>query len=128
NDEEALKKLTEYVASNPGDDEVYRVLRTWDEKVKLHALAKQGEHERLMRYLLDKAKPAVEAKKRDPERIKKLVDDAVNGELDARRRAGMELAGSAGDYAVPQLLPHLAAADAEKVVNAIFALDRKSVV
>jgi HEAT repeat protein len=120
-DEDALKKLQEYVAENPGDDEVYRVLRTVDERLKVRALAKQGEHERLMRYLLDKARPAVEARKRDPDRIQKLVGDAINGDLDVRRRAGMELAGAAGDYAVPYLLPHLGATDAEKVVNAIFA-------
>ena len=119
--EDALKKLQEYVQSNPGDEEVYNVLRNVDERVKLRALVAGGDHERLMRYLLDKAKPTVEAKKRDPDAIKKLVDEALSGELDTRRRAGLELGTRSGDYAVPYLLPHLADADAEKVVNAIFA-------
>ena len=120
--EDALKKLQEYVASNPGDDEVYAVLRTVDEKVKLAALARGGESERLMRYLLDKAKPVVAAKKRDPERIKKLAQDAISGGIDERRRADLELATSSGEYAVPYLLPALADPEAEKVVAAIFAL------
>lgn len=119
--EDALKKLTEYVASNPGDDEVYGVLRSVDETVKLRALAAGGESERLMRYLLDKAKPTVEVRKRDPERIKKLVDSALTGDIDVRRRAGLELAMSSGDYAVPYLLPHLADAEVSSVVNAMFA-------
>ena len=119
--EDALKKLQEYVQANPGDEEVYAVLRGVDDKVKLRALAAGGDHERLMRYLLDKAKPTVEAKKRDADGIKKLVDEALSGEIDVRRRASLELGTRSGDYAVPYLLPHLADADAEKVVNTIFA-------
>ena len=119
--EDALKKLTDYVASNPGDDEVYGVLRSVDETVKLRALAAGGESERLMRYLLDKAKPVVEAKKRDPDKIKKLVEQALSGDIDVRRKAGLQLAMGSGDYAVPYLLPHLADAEVEKVVNAMFA-------
>jgi CheY-like chemotaxis protein len=120
--DDALKKLTDYVAKNPGDDEVYRVLRTVDETVKLRALAAGGDHERLMRYLLDKARPVVEAHKRDPEAIKALVEAALSGEIDVRRRADLDLATHNGDYAVPYLLPALGDADAEKVVNAMFAL------
>lgn len=120
--EDALKKLQEYVASNPGDDEVYAVLREVDEQVKLRALSAGGEHERLVRYLLDKAHPVVEARKRDPEAIKALVEQALSGELDARRKAGWELAAKNGDYAVPYLLPALGDNDSAKVVNAIFAL------
>ncbi|MCC7139745.1 MAG: hypothetical protein IT460_15085 [Planctomycetes bacterium] len=119
--DDALKKLTEYVAANPGEDEVYSVLRGVDEAVKVRALAQGGDHERLMRYLLDKAKPAVEARKRDPDAIKALVEQALSGEIDQRRRAGLELATKNGDYAVPYLLPALGDADAAKVVNAIFA-------
>lgn len=119
--EDALKKLTDYVATTPGDDEVYNVLRTAQEKVLLRALAQGGDHERLMRYLLDKAKPVVEAKKRDPEAIKALVEDAINGDFDAQRRACMQLAAKHGDYAVPYLLPALGDSDPKKVTAAIFA-------
>jgi len=120
--EDALKKLQEYVAANPGDDEVYRVLRVVDERVKLKVLTAGGEHERLMRYLLDKAKPVVDARQRDPEMIKGLVEKALSGDIDVRRRANLDLAARSGDYAVPYLLPALGDADVEKVVNAIFAL------
>lgn len=120
--EDALKKLQEYVAGNPGDDEVYAVLRDVDDRVKLRALASGGDHERLMRYLLDKARPVVEAKKRDPDAIRALVEQALSGEVDDRRRAGWELAAKNGDYAVPYLLPALGDNDPAKVVNALFAL------
>lgn len=120
--EDALKKLQEYVAANPGDDEVYRVLRVVDERVKIKALTAGGEHERLMRYLLEKAKPVVDARQRDPEMIKGLVEKSLSGDIDVRRRANLDLAARSGDYAVPYLLPALGDADPEKVVNAIFAL------
>ncbi len=120
--EDALKKLQEYVASNPGDDEVYAVLRDVDEQVKLRALSAGGDHEKLIRYLLDKARPVVEARKRDPDAIKALVEQALTGEVDARKKAGWELAAKNGDYAVPYLLPALGDNDPAKVVNAIFAL------
>src|SRR5262245_396468 len=120
--DDALKKLNEYVASNPGDDEVYAVLRNVSETVKLRALAAGGDHERYMRYLLDKARPVVERTKRDPDAIKALVEQALSGEIDVRRRADLELATRNGDYAVPYLLPALGDADAGKVVNAMFAL------
>ncbi len=119
--EDGLKKLTDYVATNPGDDEVYRVLRDTQDKVLLRTLAQGGDHERLMRYLLDKARPTVEAKKRDPDAIKALVDQAINGDYDAQRRACMTLAAKHGDYAVPYLLPALGDSDAKKVTSAIFA-------
>ena len=117
--EDALKKLQEYCAANPGDDEVYRVLRAVDERVKIKALTAGGEHERLMRYLLEKAKPVVDARQRDPEMIKGLVEKSLSGDIDVRRRANLDLAARSGDYAVPYLLPALGDADPEKVVNAI---------
>jgi HEAT repeat protein len=120
--EDALKKLQDYVASNPGDEEVYRVVHAVEDRVLLRALARGGDHERLMKYLLDKARPVVEGKKRDPEAIKALVDQAINGEFDAQRRADMELASRHGDYAVPHILPALSDSDSKKVTAAIFAL------
>jgi hypothetical protein len=64
----------------------------------------------------------VEARKRDPDAIKALVEQALTGEVDARKKAGWELAAKNGDYAVPYLLPALGDNDPAKVVNAIFAL------
>ena len=120
--EDALKKLQEYVATNPGSDEVYAVLRAADERVLLRALAQGGEHERLARYLLDKARPTVEGKKRDPESVGKLAEQAISGSLDVRRKAAIELASKHGEYAVPALLAGLSTGDAEKVWNSMHAL------
>ena len=42
--EDALKKLREYVASNPEDEEIFAVLRDADEKLLIEILTQQGEH------------------------------------------------------------------------------------
>jgi HEAT repeat protein len=120
--EEALTKLREYVATNPGSDEVYAVLRSADDRVLRSTLARGGEHERLMRYVMDRARPTVEQKKRDPEGIAKLAESALSGPLDVRRRAAIELAARYGEYAVPTLLGAFLSGDAEKVWNAMHTL------
>lgn len=125
--EAALEKLRIYVASNPGDDDVYAILRDADEKVLLRALARQGEHERLMKYLLDKARPGVRQTRMDPDEIQDMVEMAVNDEsLDKRRKAGVRLI-VAGGHAVPYLYPYLARSDATVVVNTMLALQRLNV-
>jgi CheY-like chemotaxis protein len=119
--EEALPKLRAYVESNPGDDEVYAVLRDTDEKVLLRVLTQQGEHERLIKYLMSKAHPPEADAKTDAEWIKARVEEAVNAPaLDVRRKAGMELRG-AGELVVPHLYPFLGSTDPNVVVNAIRA-------
>lgn len=120
--EDALAKLREYVAGNPGDEEVYALLRTVDEKVLLRALAQQGEHEKLLKYLLGKARPTAAATQAEAEWLKARVDEAVNsGDFDVRRRAAMQLR-QAGDLAVPLLVPYLANPEAGTVVSALTAL------
>src|SRR5688572_19826723 len=101
--DDALVKLREYVASNPGDDEVYALLREVDEKVLLKALSQGNEHERLMKYLLGKSRPPAAEVAATAEWIKSKVDEALGApEFDVRRRAAMELR-PAGELAVPLL-------------------------
>ncbi len=122
--EVALKKLREYVASNPGDEEVYQVLRSADEHLLLKVLALQGDNEALMKVLLNQMKPVSRARHLDTAKIQELVNTAVTDpRLDNRREAQLELR-SAGDLAVPYLYGYLARSDAEVVVNAMFALHR----
>lgn len=122
--EEALVKLREYVASNPGEEEIYAVLRDADEKLLLRVLAREGEDERLLKYLMDKARPAARAERLDPAKIQEMVQTAVTDpSLDRRRAAGLALR-TAGDLAVPYLFPYLARSDADVVVYTMFALQR----
>ncbi len=122
--EDALVKLREYVASNPAGEEVYAVLRDADERLLLRILARQGDDERLLKYLLDKARPVARNERLDPDKIQELANAAVNGEhLDQRRAAGLRLRSS-GDVAVPYLYMYLARTDAAVVVNTMFALQR----
>lgn len=120
--EDALAKLREYVAGNPQDEEVYALLREVDERVLLKAMAKQGDHEKLMKYLLSKARPAPAEQAAGTEWIKGKVDEAVTApEFDVRRRAAMQLR-VAGELAVPFVVPYLGNAEAATVVTAWQAL------
>lgn len=120
--EDALAKLREYVASNPGDEEVYALLRAVDEKVLLKGMAQQGEHEKLLKYLLGKARPTPAAQQVEAEWLKARVEESVNSaDFDVRRRAAMQLR-QAGDLAVPLLVPYLGNTEAGTVVSALTAL------
>ena len=55
--DEALEKLRAYVQGNPSNEEVYGILRDVEETLLLNAMAKGGEHERYIKYLLGKASP-----------------------------------------------------------------------
>lgn len=119
--DDALAKLREYVASNPGDEEVYALLREVDERVLLKAMAKQGDHEKLMKYLLGKARPPAAEPKAEADWIRAKVEEAVTGsDFDVRRRAAMQLR-VAGELAVPLLVPYLGNAEAATVVTAMQA-------
>ncbi|MDA1196025.1 MAG: HEAT repeat domain-containing protein [Planctomycetota bacterium] len=122
NYDEALTKLRAYVEGNPEDSEIYAVLLDAENRVLLRALAQGGEHERLIKYLLDKSKPeGGEAMSSDDE-IKARVDEAVGSDqIDVQRRARVELR-RAGELAVPHLIAHLGSEDADTAVNAILAL------
>ncbi len=120
--EDALAKLQEYCAANPGDEEIYALLRDVDEKVLIKALSQRGEHERLMKYLLGKAKPSAAEQTADAAAIKAKAEEAVtHADFDVRRRAAMDLRG-AGELAVPHLYGYLGAAEAATLVNAMQAL------
>lgn len=120
--EQALEKLRAYVQSNPDDKDVYGILMEADEQVLLRALAKGGDHQRLMSYLLKKARPENNADLRDAGEIDSLARQAVEeSDLDKRRDARARLR-PAGDLAVPALYKFLGADDAETIVNAILAL------
>ena len=122
NYDEALGKLRAYVESNPGDDEVYAVLLETENRVLLRALAKGGEHERLIKYLLTKAKPVESGSEMGEDAIKAKVDEAVQSQqIDVQRRARVELR-AAGERAVPYLVPYLASESPDTAVNAILAL------
>lgn len=118
---DALGKLRAYVESNPDDQEVYAVLLETENRVLLRALAEGGEHERLIKYLLSKAKPMEQEGMGDDE-IKAKADEAVNSaQIDVQRRARVELR-AAGERAVPHLVPYLTSESPDTAVNAILAL------
>ncbi len=117
----ALPKLRAYVQANPDDSEVYAVLLETENRVLIRALAQGGEHERLIKYLLDKSRPHESTALGDDE-IEALVDEAVSSrDIAVQRSARMKLR-RAGERAVPYIYPSLASEDADTAVNAILAL------
>ena len=121
--DEALEKLRAYVKSDPSAEEVYAVLRKVKEVLLLNAMARGGEHEDLIKFLLEKASPKA-ADPMDAETIKSKVEQAINGgDVNDRLRARTELR-AAGELAVPHLVPYLGSEDDAQVVNAILALQR----
>lgn len=120
--DEALDKLRAYVAGNPEQEEVYNIIRDVEQSLLLNAMAKGGEHEQLIKYLLRQSQPVEQGRLNDEDAIRDLVAQAVeSSDFDARRSAAMSLR-NAGARAVPHLVPHLASEDAAVVVNAILAL------
>ncbi len=120
--EQALGKLQNYVKSNPEDAEVLALIRDADNRVLLRAMAQGGEHERLINYLIDKAKPAAKTELSDADAIQALVKQAVEDDaLDRRRSAQVQLR-PAGALAVPYLYPYFESEDAGTIVNAMRTL------
>jgi CheY-like chemotaxis protein len=121
--DDGLQKLRSYVESNPAPEDILTALRSADDAVIGKVLTMGGEHERLMKYLLVRARPAVESREADPAEVQAKVDQAVKGEsLELRRSAAMSLR-QYGEMAVPALYPYLAAQDPETVVNAMIAFN-----
>ncbi len=120
--EEALTKLQAYVASNPEQSEVYNVVRDVEQLLLLNAMAKGGEHERLIKYLLRHSQPPREDTARDEDAIRAAVGKAVESTDFAERHAAALSLRAAGARAVPYLVPHLASEDSAIVTNAILAL------
>ena len=121
--EEALTKLRAYVQSNPSADEVYGILRDVEESLLLNAMAKGGDHEAYIKYLLSKASPSPSGPMEE-DAIRTKVKEAVEGDdVDVRIRARVALRG-AGELAVPALVKYLSSEDAATIVNAIMALQQ----
>ena len=119
--EDALGKLRAYVQSNPDQQEVFAVLQEAENRVILRAMAKGGEHEQLIKYLLDKSQVA-EGDGMADDAIKAKADAAVTTkDVAAQQRARTELR-AAGGRAVPYLYGYLGSEDPNEVVGAILAL------
>jgi HEAT repeat protein len=118
----AVTKMREYIASNPGDSDVYAALQSWEDKVVLRTLAQGGESEQLMKWLLDRARPVAERATMSDDEIASTARAAVeSSDISDRRRAAARLR-VAGDLAVPHLYKYLGEEDDGKLVAAMLAL------
>ena len=118
----AVTKMREYIASNPGDSDVYAALQSWEDKVILRTLAQGGESEQLMKWLLDRARPVSERSSMSDDEVASVARAAVeSGDISDRRRAAARLR-VAGDEAVPHLYKYLGEESADTVVAAMLAL------
>ncbi len=122
--EDALTKLQEYVSGNPDSAEVYAVIREAENRALLRALAQGGDHEKYIKYLMDKARPSESERMADAEDIRSNIDKAVNSSDIAAQRLARARLRSAGELAVPGLAAHLGSEDHGTLVNAMLALQQ----
>ncbi len=122
--EDALAKLQEYVAGNPEGEEVFAIIRAAENRVLLRALAQGGDHEKYIKYLMDKARPVEAERMADADAIRAAIEAAVNSADIASQRAARARLRSAGELAVPGLVPYLASEDHGTLVNAMLALQQ----
>ena len=120
--DQALEKLRAYVAGNPEQEEVYSVIRDVEQSLLLNAMAKGGEHEQLIKYLLRQSQPVEQERMNDEDAIRDTVAKAVESSDFAERRAAALSLRRAGARAVPYLVGHLGSEDSAVVTNAIIAL------
>lgn len=103
-DAAALEKFRAAIASNPSNDEAWRIYKETDQAVWLRMLAKGGEYDQIARAFLAKATPGMGAYKKDAAAIEPLIADATGDDFGKRIQANAKLAGQHGPYAVQYLV------------------------
>lgn len=103
-DAAALEKFRAAIASNPSNEDAWRIWKEVDQAVWVRMLAKGGDYEQIARAFIAKATPAMGEFKKDPAVINPLIDQALGDDFAARQRAIATLAGQHGPYAIQYLV------------------------
>ena len=123
--QEANAKFREVLAADPSSQDAYALVKETDYQVFLEMLKSGGDAEQVAKRILSLSSQVEIERSKDPAAIKALVDTAIRAtELDQREIAARKLAGSHGQYAVPQLVGFLGSNDINERANAIMALSR----
>jgi HEAT repeat protein len=122
-DSEALEKLKEVLAMDPGQEEAYRLREAVEYNFWLDLMVKGGEHELIAKRILELARPEERRRVDDGEAIRSYVQQLASDDFAVRTRARMRLAADHGSYAVPYLLEALqGAAESEYRIELLYTL------
>jgi len=107
-DEGALEKFTEVLASDPSNEEAYELWKSTEYEVWLQMLVKGGQYELVAKRLIDRAKLGRSESADDEGAIRDLLAQVQSDDVLERARAIRALAANHGEYAVRYMLPTLA--------------------
>lgn len=124
--EAALSLLTEYLASNPGNEDAFDLWTKTESDVWLMLRNEGGEFASIAKHLMTLATSGRREISRDADKIRELVEVATSaGDYSTRFRAMAELTSSHSEFAVPELVRVLGNPDEDTGQNyAMLTLQR----
>ncbi|MCA8940956.1 MAG: HEAT repeat domain-containing protein, partial [Planctomycetes bacterium] len=113
--EAALSLLTEYLATNPGNEEAFDLWTKVDSDEWMIMVNEGGEFAKIAKHLMTLASSGRREISRDADKIRELVATATSSEDFAERTHAMaELASDHSEFAVPALIAVLGNPDEDK--------------
>ncbi|MCB9897385.1 MAG: hypothetical protein H6825_05230 [Planctomycetes bacterium] len=104
----ALEAFKQVLATNPSNDEAYRLIARVEDQVMLEMLVERGELGKVAERFLGLAKVGRQVVASDPGGAEAVVDKLLDGTATERQSALLELQGTYGAWAVKALLRPLA--------------------
>jgi HEAT repeat protein len=123
-DTEALAKMREVLAADPGAELAWRLRATVEGREWARLLARGGEHAAVFQHFFSLALPAARAHAKDPEAIRALIARMEGGDWGDSQKALFQLAADHGEYAVPHLVTRLGSDSTETRAQAMEWLRR----
>ena len=108
-DAEALQKLKEVLARDPSQEEAYQLREKVTFGLWVDLMTKRGEHRAVINTFLSLAGMGERSKRQDEAAVTKLLEQIRTGDYSAKRKAFLTIERDFGDFAVPVIVPVLAA-------------------
>ena len=124
--DEALKAFQEILATNPSNEEAFKLYRECGREVMALMLVKGGEFETTAKRFLELSTLGRKEKTDDKAAIAALVEKVMSGNFLDQRDAVYQLSADHGEYGAAPLVKFLAEEDGNKRVIAMDALQHLS--
>jgi HEAT repeat protein len=124
--DEALKAFQEILATNPSNEEAFKLYRECGREVMALMLVKGGEFETTAKRFLELSTLGRKEKSDDKAAIAALVEKVMSGNYLDQRDAVYKLSSDHGEYGAAPLVKFLAQEDGDKRVVAMDALQHMS--
>ena len=109
--EEGLQKMKSVLALDPSSEEAFQLVNALEPRVWANIMIKGGEHEAMVKALMDSALPGERSHQRDPARIRELTKTLEQGTWPERTKAITTLLADHGEYGAAHLTQHLNSSD-----------------